>query len=317
MTERFIVSRRRSGFGDSLWSLAPAWRYAQLTKRTLVIDWRGSCYLDAPFTNAFSLFFEPNRAIDGVPVISDDSVNQLSLPGPFFPSWWNKAVIDTVYRPDEQIFLERDQLQELFRSQQDIDAKTIICDACLMFLGDAESEKQVFHSLQLKDEIKARIESVYREYFHGYSVIGVHVRHGNGEDLLGLTPYWADPDDALQQVCATIERAKSLPHEHPVRVFLCTDSAKVLDAVSAKFPDLFILPKQFRADQAGPLHRPALGIDGARMALVEMYLLARCNTVIRFPVKSAFSRYARLSAPRTVPVEPSGFTWSKFSRIFR
>ncbi|WP_408988003.1 MULTISPECIES: nodulation protein NodZ [Rhizobium] len=31
-----------------------------------------------------------------------------------------------------------------------------------------------------------------------------------------------------------------------------------------------------------------------------MYLLARCDTVIRFPPTSAFTRYARLFVPRVI-----------------
>ncbi|WP_406869907.1 MULTISPECIES: nodulation protein NodZ [Rhizobium] len=31
-----------------------------------------------------------------------------------------------------------------------------------------------------------------------------------------------------------------------------------------------------------------------------MYLLARCDTVIRFPPASAFTRYARLFVPRVI-----------------
>ncbi|AHY48665.1 nodulation protein NodZ [Bradyrhizobium japonicum SEMIA 5079] len=85
-----------------------------------------------------------------------------------------------------------------------------------------------------------------------------------------------------------------------MRAFLCTDSALVLEQVSVKFPDVFAIPKQFQAPQAGPLHHPALGAEGGFSALTEMYLLARCDTVIRFPPTSAFTRYARLFAPRVI-----------------
>lgn len=66
------------------------------------------------------------------------------------------------------------------------------------------------------------------------------------------------------------------------------------------FPDVFTIPKRFQAAQAGPLHSAALGAEGGFSALIEMYLLARCDTVIRFPPTSAFTRYARLFAPRVI-----------------
>ncbi|MBB4577500.1 hypothetical protein GGI59_006400 [Rhizobium lentis] len=146
--DRYVVSRRRTGFGDCLWSLAAAWRYAQRTGRTLAIGWRGSCYLNQPFTNAFTVFFEPIQDIAGVRVICDDQINQLSFPGPFFPSWWNKPTIESVYRPDEQIFPERDELTELLQAQDDTDTNRVVCDACLMWRCDQAAERQIFQSLK-------------------------------------------------------------------------------------------------------------------------------------------------------------------------
>jgi len=300
LNERYVLSRRRTGFGDCLWSLAAAWRYAQRTGRTLAVDWRGSCYLDQPFTNAFPVFFEPINDIAGVPLICDDQINEFFFPGPFFPNWWNKPAIECVYRPDGQVFRERDELDELFQAQDDVEANTVVCDACLMWRCDEDAERQIFRSIKPRPEIQARIDAIYRKHFHGYNTIGVHVRHGNGEDVMDHAPYWADPDLAVRQVCTAIDAAKALPHPKPVRVILCTDSAQVLDQVSSRFPDLLTIPKSFRAHQSGPLHSAALGVEGGISALVEMYLLALCDTVIRFPPTSAFTRYARLSVSRVI-----------------
>ncbi|WP_272939054.1 nodulation protein NodZ [Sinorhizobium meliloti] len=297
---RFVVSRRRTGFGDCLWSLAAAWRYAQRTGRTLAVDWRGSCYLDQPFANAFPVFFEQIKDIAGVPVFCDDQINEFSFPGPFFPDWWNKPSIDCVYRPDEQVFQERDELSELFQAQGDVDAKTVVCDACLMWRCDEEAEQQIFRSVKPRFDIQSRIEAIYQESFAGHSVIGVHVRHGNGEDIMDHAPYWADPELAMRQVCTAINKAKALLHSKPVRIFLSTDSAQVVAYLSGRFPDLITVPKRFRSHQAGPLHSPELGVHGGISAILEMYLLGRCDTVIRFPPTSAFTRYARLFVPRVI-----------------
>nr|WP_283808673.1 nodulation protein NodZ [Bradyrhizobium centrolobii] len=300
MQNRFVISRRRTGFGDCLWSLAAAWSYAQRTRRMLVIDWRGSCYLDQPFTNAFPVFFEPVEDIAGVPVICDDRINRVAFPGPFFPSWWNRPHIDCAYRPDEQIFKERDELGKLFESQADCDAGTVVCDACLMWRCDQDAERQIFRQLRPTLEIRERVEAIYEEHFRGYNVIGVHVRHGNGEDIMGHAPYWADPECALRQIRDAVDMAKARPDPRPVKVFLCTDSTWVLDRISDVCPNLFTVPKRFQAHQAGPLHSAMLGFEGGCSALVEMYLLSRCETLIRFPPTSAFTRYASLFVPRVI-----------------
>ncbi|WP_275507675.1 nodulation protein NodZ [Bradyrhizobium sp. DOA9] len=297
---RFVISRRRTGFGDCLWSLASAWQYAKRTGRTLVVDWRGSCYLSAPFTNAFSVFFEPVDNIAGVPVICDDMINQLRFPGPFFPHWWNRPAIDGVYRSDDHIFGERDELRRLFVTSEDVQANTIVCDACLMWGCDQESELAIFRSITPRVEIRRRIKDVYHRTFEGYDVIGIHVRHGNGEDIMGHKPYWDRPGLALEQIYAAIERAKALPHARPTKLFLCTDSPMVSDHLSGRYPELFTIPKRFQGDDAGPLHTANLGVEGGFSALVEMYLLACCHTVIRFPPTSAFSRYASLVVPHVI-----------------
>lgn len=265
-----------------------------------MIDWRGSCYLDEPFTNAFSVFFEPVEEIAGVRVICDDSIAEFSFPGPFFPEWWNKPALDCVYRPDEQIFQERDQLDQLFQSQQDIEASTVVCDACLMWRCDQEAERIIFRSIKPRIEIQAKIDAIFRTQLEPYSVIGIHVRHGNGEDIMGHAPYWVDPERAFRQVCSAIDSARRLAYARPVMVFLCTDSPVILEKVLSTFPDVYTIPKRFQAPQTGPLHNSALGFGGGSSALIEMYLLARCDTVIRFPPTSAFTRYARLFVPRII-----------------
>lgn len=125
---------------------------------------------------------------------------------------------------------------------------------------------------------------------------------------MGHAPYWADPELALRQVCTAIRKAKALPHQRPIRVFLCTDSAQVLDRVSGVFPDLFTIEKRFQAHQTGPLHSAALGADGGVSALIDMYLLGRCDTVIRFPPTSAFTRYASRFVPRIIEFDLNDFS---------
>ncbi|ARQ60878.1 nodulation NodZ domain-containing protein (plasmid) [Rhizobium sp. Kim5] len=59
-------------------------------------------------------------------------------------------------------------------------------------------------------------------------------------------------------------------------------------------------PEMLPGGPGRPLHSASLGVDGGISALTEMYLLARCDTVIRFPPTSAFTRYARLFVPRVI-----------------
>lgn len=89
---KFVVSRRSTGWGDCIISLISAWHYARRTGRTLVIDWRSSCYLGDPSRSAFPAYFEPVRSIGGVPVVADDMVGTLNYPTPVQVSFGHDAL---------------------------------------------------------------------------------------------------------------------------------------------------------------------------------------------------------------------------------
>ena len=90
--QRYVISRRWTGWGDCIASLLSARRYARRTGRTLIIDWRGSCYMASSGRNAFSAFFEPLRMLEGVPVIGDDSVGSVNYPQPVYGNFGRDAL---------------------------------------------------------------------------------------------------------------------------------------------------------------------------------------------------------------------------------
>lgn len=309
LRDNYLVARRNAGFGDCLWSLASAWQYAQLTGRVLVVDWRSSSYLEDKSLNAFPLFFEPVDKIDGVTVIADDRINELDLPGPFYPECWDSGQIRSlVLRPNDALVENRKLMSYLMFQRADIPASTLVFDACLIGACAQKSERILFDAIRPKEEIQRRIDIAFEEHFAGHHVIGVHVRHGNGENIDVMAPYWSDLEPAVQRILEAIDQARSL-HDGPCKIFVCTDSPAVMERLINQCPDSFALPKEYPALNAGRLHSPSLGMEGAIAALVDMYLLARCDTVVRYPPASSFSRYAQLFAPRVIDVEIDGFNY--------
>lgn len=104
---------------------------------------------------------------------------------------------------------ERDELTELLQAQHDTDADRVVCDACLTWRCD----------------------------------------QANGEDLMDHTPYWADPEFALRQVCTAVEKAKALPHRCPG--FLVYGQRAGTGPFTGVFPDLITIPNASRRPRPG------------------------------------------------------------------
>lgn len=308
--QKLIVSRRVSGLGDCLISLSSAWYYAKLTGRTLVIDRRWSRYLRERNKNAFSAFFEPLTEIAGVPVISDDSVSTLQYPSPIYSRYTRKNGLRGLFGQIAQVIEIKlpfvlayedavaDELA-LVRSAQDVEEPTIIFRCCLRDVPMTEEARRSFLAhLKPQKAIQEEIDCYVREQFPGRKVIAVHVRHGNGGNILNHTPYWVDENRAINEICQQIHRARSTLGAECL-VFLCTDSKRVLEFIRSRVPNVIAREKYFRPDNTGEMHaRKTFSTQNrsrsGQEAVIEMFLLARADTLLCYPPGSFFSYYARI-----------------------
>jgi hypothetical protein len=158
----------------------------------------------------------------------------------------------------------------------------------------SENEQRFFLSHLIPTYAVSReVQRFRREYFQARPVVGVHIRHGNGGDLLGRKKKWQDAEYALRVCEEKIQEAKS--HLEPSAViFLCTDSVEVEQFITRKFPNVILQKKILRSAGEGELHKGGLGMQVGLEALVDMLLLSYSNILIRFPGHSFFSYYAQL-----------------------
>jgi Nodulation protein Z (NodZ) len=305
-----VISRRYAGLGDGIVSAIAAWNLAKRTGRTLVIDWRWSFYLKEKQRNAFSSFFDVPSDIDGVPLIADDSVADISVPAT--SRWrgsWQSAIevmLATLYRlsPAKEmphpLFWSDAKRHEvkLMESGCDPEADVVLLQSCLNeVLPDVQKCREFLRSLKPKQEIQEKIDLFAEEHFLNRSLIAVHVRHGNGGNIMDHTAYWVDRSGALNTIVAKINECQDKLGGHAL-VFLCTDSIEMKEQLNARFPKMLTRPKYFRAPQQGELHSKGRvpGRDPfltGRDAIIEMFLLARADELILYPPGSFFSYYAR------------------------
>lgn len=297
---RYVLSQRGSGLGDCLMSLVSAWRYARATGRTLVIDWRGSGYLPDRSTNLFPLLFEPPTEIAGVPVL----VAPADLTGP----WWPTAGVppppdderlraDWLFKARAQSDFETQQAVAMIKSGDDVPAASVRFSGCLPVLPEPDLCRTVLECLKPARVIVKEERRFARQHLRERALIGVHIRHGNGGDVLSHTKYW-DPVHAPVDSCVkTIQEVRSRVGGN-APVLVCTDSLEVLGEIAQRVTGVIAREKLFLPPGAGELHLS--GMDTAADALVEMLLLRRSTVLVRHPPNSYFSWWPSLYVPEIV-----------------
>jgi hypothetical protein len=288
-----------AGLGDNIICLAAAWLFARNTQRTLVADWRHSRYADSR-DNLFPLCFEPGTEIAGVPFIADIGAD-VPLPPSYRPGLWQKLMRRLVRPPDAALPARRDRDVALILSGADVPAATVVFDACvndgIVSWHDARS---FLGALRPVAHITAAIETFVASSLGLRPWIGLHIRHGNGGDIMGHGPSWATFDQAIDRCARAVAMAREQLGQHAV-VLLCTDSYEVLRAVLTRIPQVICRPKAFYKPGTGEMHHGFNAAAGRDDALVEMLLLARCSVLIRYPSASFFSFYGAVMKPSRLP----------------
>jgi hypothetical protein len=299
---RYVVSLRPTGLGDRLICLCAAWIFARNTGRTLVVDWRGSRYTPRPEENLFSLCFANSIELAGVP-LRVAAAGMEDLPAPAFPDHWNSddLLAEPWRGPKEDSEAIRDHAVTVIRSQSDIDAPTVIFNTCVNDgVTDFAEARRFYRALHSLPHIQAAVEEYHRSTMAGGPLIGLHVRHGNGGNILGHARHWTSFDEGIGRCLRAVAFARSRTGPD-APVFLCTDSSEVVAAITSAIPNVRVRNKILRYPGEGELHHDPVAHQGREDALAEMLLLARCDVLIRYPPASFFSIAAAVLKPSVEP----------------
>jgi len=280
--ERLFVTRKRTGLGSDLISIVGAHYYARKTGRNLVIDWRNSRYLQTKSISAFNLLFKPMREINSVTVLHDErDLDENNYPKPI-------AHLEG---------LEPKAFHTIINKGIDLKAPTIICTKPMHHLPDACEQRSILSQITPIDSIISLILEFKQQHFNFGPVVGIHIRHGNGENL-GF-----GRDDLINQgydniVDACIRIVTKFDFKDP-SIFVCTDSWQLEQAFKNRYPRTITYYKNLDQQTFGPLHTDRYGLDGAYHAIAEMFLLRYCDTLLFN--RSWFSHYARIMGDFHVP----------------
>jgi hypothetical protein len=304
--DKFLLVKGITGLGDRILCALGGILYAQLSGRTLLIDWSDPFY-SSNGDNVFHRFFESSFCSPTDDIPATDSV---------YPHIWRGRLLE----PASQIARERAFNPDEIRRALSIDPGKMDYPADLLVLVEYDAlvdrlrphfhgafqelaqmptagilAKLLREDLLLQSEIRARVDYFKSNRFSAETV-GVHVRYS----------------DYRVRIFATIKQLNALLKRKPdLQIFLATDNIEIKKMFEGNFPGVVSAPHWY-AKPGSPIHvdrtRPDR-TETAIEALIDLYLLANCDHLI-FDGSSSFARVANLLSPvpahNKFDVDPSG-----------
>lgn len=278
--QRFLVVKPTGGMGNRLLGLMCAVPYCLMTGRQLYVDWSDFMYSDRG-ENVFPKLFK----IRGVPF-----TYRLPHVPDVIPEFWGEELTKSslveqlgINHMDPQV-MDATRIELSRRYPQTVAAFwSFNLDPMQAALGHIREHLPQFSNLTadgvcghvMKQHILPRpavsdqVDEFAAKHFTG-PMIGVHIRH----------------TDMRMPLEETLRNVHALKQNMGARIFLATDNQTVERTLARQFgDDLVTMPKRY-PDNGKHLHSHRVAgmtnYEKALDAAVEMYLLARCDAIVRY-----------------------------------
>lgn len=301
--QKILLVRGSGGLSNRLQAVLAGVAYCLLSGRTLCVDWRDGMYSD-DFSNVFPRWFQVRGvpSLERVPVWPADAMD--GLYPPFWKGWLNDAIaVEYLFNNDHlkpenvaltSIDFTNNAYEETLLVGWAADLQPALALAPALrkaavrlqkpFLAqytDKEIVRWLAQTyLHLQPYLQCRVDAFAAQHFTRPRTIGIHIRYTDLQSPLETML------DCLRRI-ATAE----------CTVFVATDNKHVQSAVCRLFSQAVFTPKVF-PDGDEPLHCfvPELSnVQKGEEALVDMYLLSKCDELVYFS-QSSFSRIPLLLA---------------------
>jgi len=267
-----VITRKRTGIGSDLASAAGGYALAVRTGRDLVIDWRESLYLRES-DNLFGRLFDVPEHIGPCRIVVPEHDVEPDLSGRIVRfGKYDADDLDEELRHSGPSLTHHSLITSTIRGQRH-------CTLQQTFLA----------ALTPKPHVVDRIESFWTETMRGRVVAGIHIRDGNGENLLFNRNELFRR--GLGHVFTKMRQFLDAADPQPDRILICSDSRLVRERCRSEFGNVAWFGSDIGEPGEGRIHTSARGIRGAEEAVIEMWLLARCDFLLFNP--SWFSYYAQ------------------------
>lgn len=150
-------------------------------------------------TNCFFGYFERRQSLAGVPVIADDSVGNLQYRGPLWPKKWTPAGLacsnHLKHSADEVA-----AVNDLVTSERIPTEPTIVLNQWVEPHPSPEMVRLLLSDLLLAKPIRDEAQQFWDREVGSSFAIGIHIRHGNGENVGARAAYWLGPIALMRQL---------------------------------------------------------------------------------------------------------------------
>ena len=265
---RYVLVKVCYGMGGRLRVVVDAMEYARKTGRKLIVDWNDGYYDDRKNDkDVFSHYFiyPESNCIEFY-----DSLKNVGSKMKRYPCAWHIRPVDlgVSYSLDSTLYWA---LYHERPPREDVDADVVVFTWHNVPMSMSKETSELYKELKLQPGIHEKIERFASDNFRT-TPIGVHVRHGNGERRV-IAP-------EIDWFIKKIEEIHKEDENKPI--FLCTDSIFVQEYFLNRFDNICFTEKKFPL--RGPLHNNSMNTDcplnNGEQALVDMYLLARCDVLL-------------------------------------
>lgn len=298
----FVVTRPypESGLGSNLASMAGALWLAKRLGRDLIVDWRGTVFLEDRSLNYFTEYLAQLPEIQGVRVHY--------APRP--------AAGDHVDAPvEERLEIGASQHGELVAAGPGVLPRYLVLTPYhgldRMSTGDPAQDhyrlRDFYRSLRLRDDVRLELDRFYEEHLADSFVVGVNIATGNMPSPTGRV-YYGRFDVSLfedrTRFLRKVERACDLAVRRLPRflrqrrsIFYATDS-EWGSQLLADLPNSHSRRKVFPPPGSGRFFSDYASIgysdrEAAKDVVIDHFLLGRSNALVYTP--SMFSNYARVA----------------------
>ena len=255
--------------------------YAQATGRQLVVDWNDFTYYSPEIPDVFSALWDwPEAARVDLEDLADLKV---------YPADWSDKLTD--YRNDIDAEIMPYALSFSGPPDEKDPDEAAAAEAADVVVitrnGRQERIADLYGNLRPSGFIRSRL-ALLAERYDWDRMIGVQIRHGNGE------PYLTPANTAWFH-----ERISELRTEDPdLGVFLATDSIEVLDEFRLRYPDVVQSPKWYPSAGSGSMHHhpdcPSRFEHGVS-AIIDTWLLKECSHLLM--CEGFFGRTVEMLSP--------------------
>lgn len=311
-SQQVLIVKGKAGLGNRFLSVLGCIAYCSANNRWLCIDWSDGTYA-AKGEDAFGLTFRcnvPSVSLaevvdkkDVVPLIWRNNLRRSveEMIDEYDPKFWDDEMA-VFPRYSIQFWRGDHQNEVVVRWSYHDDIGEFFPRLGMRFFNEGCRFQFlrciVQKHIKLQDSLHRELETHSARLLIG-ETIGIHIRY-------------TDNKSPLPVLLARLEHLAVL--RSSAKIFLATDNAKIETRLKGMYPGRVLTIGKYMPEDGSPLHHQRQGFEAMRYAMLDMFLLSKCDFLI-YSSRSTFGYCAALmSQAPSVNIFDCLHSWQRVKR---